>query len=182
MTTLTPTPTISSSAQARRVVDTLVAETGRHAVLRNELSQRGCPRAFDRVLREYCQAGVLTRVGHGIYGIGRAKVFQIVPEVMPKLGYTILPGEPVRGYSQKSGGAVWRLDRPCHRIIRKRGVQAMFETPNGRLVRPRNKGRNMREQPARRASDTVRRSDRKAIGTLCGREDDSRGGVGSPGR
>ena len=154
MTTLTPTPTISTTAQARRVVDTLVAETGRHAVLRTELSQHGHPRAFDRVIREYCQAGVLTRVGHGIYGIGRAKVFQIVPEVMPKLGYTILPGKPVRGYSRKSGGAVWRLDRPCHRIIRKRGVQAMFETPHGRLVRPRKRGRSTREQPTRRAIES----------------------------
>ena len=61
-------------------------------------------------------------------------MFDIVPEVMPKLGYRILPGEPVRGYSQKSGGAVWRLDRPCRRLIRKRGVRAVFETPDGKPV------------------------------------------------
>ena len=112
----------------------LLAEAGRKAVLRSELTPHAPAHACDRALRHYCETGRLTRVGRGIYGIGAAKVFEIVPEVMPKLGYRILPGEPVRGYSQKSGGAVWRLDRPCRRVIRKRGVQAMFETPDGRRV------------------------------------------------
>ena len=102
--------------------------------MRAELVPHAPAHACDRALRRYCESGELTRVGQGIYGIGAAKVFDIVPEVMPKLGYRILPGEPVRGYSQKSGGAVWRLDRPCRRLIRKRGVQAMFETPAGRPV------------------------------------------------
>ena len=118
----------------------LLAEAGRKAVLRSELTPHAPAHACDRALRHYCETGRLTRVGRGIYGIGAAKVFEIVPEVMPKLGYRILPGEPVRGYSQKSGGAVWRLDRPCRRVIRKRGVQAMFETPEGRRVAKRRQG------------------------------------------
>ena len=77
----------------------LLAEAGRKAVLRSELTPHAPAHACDRALRHYCETGRLTRVGRGIYGIGAAKVFEIVPEVMPKLGYRILPGEPVRGYS-----------------------------------------------------------------------------------
>ena len=117
---------------ACEAIGSLLREDGRKAILRSELTSYAPAHACDRALRSYCASGELTRVGQGIYGIGAAKVFDIVPEVMPKLGYRILPGESVRGYSQKSGGAVWRLDRPCRRLIRKRGVQAMFETPDGR--------------------------------------------------
>ena len=138
---------------ACEAVGSLLREDGRKAILRSELVPHAPEHACDRALRHYCELGELTRVGHGIYGIGAAKVFDIVPEVMPKLGYRILPGEPVRGYSQKSGGAVWRLDRPCRRLIRKRGVQAMFETPDGRPVANRQKGITvmpMQEPPTRR--------------------------------
>ena len=133
-------------------ISRLIAEPRRKAILRTELTSHAPGHACDRALRHYCEAGQLTRVGQGIYGIGNAKVFEIVPEVMPKLGYRILPGEPVRGYSQKSGGAVWRLDRPCHRVIRKRGVQAMFETPDGKLVtrQQRTAMDTPKEQPTRR--------------------------------
>ena len=138
---------------ACEAVRRLLRETGRKAILRSELVAHAPAQACDRALRHYCESGELTRVGQGIYGIGAAKVFDIVPEVMPKLGYRILPGEPVRGYSQKSGGAVWRLDRPCRRLIRKRGVQAMFETPDGRPVASRQEGTAMepkKEPPTRR--------------------------------
>ena len=138
---------------AREAIGRLLREAGRKSVLRSELVPHAPAHACDRALRHYCESGELTRVGQGIYGIGDAKVFDIVPEVMPKLGYRILPGEPVRGYSQKSGGAVWRLDRPCRRVIRKRGVQAMFETPDGRPVAFRQQGGNtkpMREPPTHR--------------------------------
>ena len=137
---------------ACEAVGRLLREAGRKAILRSEVVRHAPAHACDRALRHFCEAGELTRVGRGIYGIGAAKVFEIVPEVMPKLGYRILPGEPVRGYSQKSGGAVWRLDRPCRRLIRKRGVQAMFETPNGRPVASRQQGSTMepmQEPPAR---------------------------------
>ena len=138
---------------ACEAVRLLLRETGRKAILRSELVAHAPAQACDRALRHYCESGELTRVGQGIYGIGAAKVFDIVPEVMPKLGYRILPGEPARGYSQKSGGAVWRLDRPCRRLIRKRGVQAMFETPDGRPVANRQEGTTMepmKEPPTRR--------------------------------
>lgn len=131
-------------------ISRLIAEPGRKAILRAELTPQAPGHACDRALRHYCGTGQLTRVGQGIYGIGNAKVFEIVPEVMPKLGYRILPGEPVRGYSQKSGGAVWRLDRPCHRVIRKRGVQAMFETPDGKFVKQQ---RQRQRQGQRKAMD-----------------------------
>ena len=128
---------------ACKAVGRLLREDGRKAILRSELVPLAPAHACDRALRHYCETGTLTRVGQGIYGIGAAKVFDIVPEVLPKLGYRILPGEPVRGYSQKSGGAVWRLDRPCRRVIRKRGVQAMFETPDGKPVASRQQGGTM---------------------------------------
>ena len=142
----------------REAIERLIDEPGRKAILRTELTPLAPTHACDRALRHYCGTGQLTRVGQGIYGIGNAKVFEIVPEVMPKLGYRILPGEPVRGYSQKSGGAVWRLDRPCHRVIRKRGVQAMFETPDGKFVKKQGKAAmetpdtpdTQKEQPTRR--------------------------------
>ena len=137
---------------ACEAVGSLLREDGRKAILRAELVARAPAHACDRALRHYCDSGELTRVGQGIYGVGAAKVFDIVPEVMPKLGYRILPGEPVRGYSQKSGGAVWRLDRPCRRLIRKRGVRAIFETPDGRLVANRQRGvaMNPQQPPTRR--------------------------------
>ena len=145
--------TVGSAYEAAcKAIGRLLRERGRKAILRSELVVHAPAHACDRALRHYCESGELTRVGQGIYGIGAAKVFEIVPEVMPKLGYRILPGEPVRGYSQKSGGAVWRLDRPCRRLIRKRGVQAMFETPNGRPVASRQQGSTMepmQEPPAR---------------------------------
>ncbi len=141
---------------ACEVVGRLIREAGRKAILRSELVSHAPAHACDRALRHFCESGELTRVGQGIYGIGAAKVFEIVPEVMPKLGYRILPGEPVRGYSQKAGGAVWRLDRPCRRLIRKRGVQAMFETPSGRPVASRQQGSTMepmQEPPVRSEID-----------------------------
>ena len=59
----------------------------------------------------------------------------MVPEILPKLGYTILPRPPVRNWSFKSGGNVWRIDRPCTRLILKHGVEAVFESPQGKLYK-----------------------------------------------
>lgn len=111
----------------------LMNEPGRNAVLRSELlaKTKASPSSCDRALKKYCELEKLVRVGQGVYGIGRAKVFDIVPEVMPKLGYQIQAVQRVRGYSQKSSGRVWRLDRPCRRQIRKKGVHAVFEVANG---------------------------------------------------
>ena len=118
---------------ASETLDKLIAERKRKAVLRSELLKRADASASscDRALKNQCERGTLVRVGQGIYGVGRAKVFEIVPEVMPKLGYQILPVQRVKGYSQKSSGRVWRLDKPCRRQIRKKGVQAIFEVGDG---------------------------------------------------
>ncbi len=114
-------------------LDLLLSEKGRKAVLRAELlnlsdaSSSSC----DRVLKKKCDDGTLVRVGQGIYGIGNAKVFEIVPEVLPKLGYIIQKPQRVKGYSQKLSGRIWQLDRPCRRQIRKKGVHAVFEVGTG---------------------------------------------------
>ena len=91
-------------------------------------------------------------------------MFDIVSEVMPQLGYRILRGELVRGYSQKSGSAVWRLDRPCRHLIRKHGVQArqywltvsdagpFSSKPHRQLMTLPKKARTFRGTPAKSAS------------------------------
>ncbi|MCY3858003.1 MAG: nucleotidyl transferase AbiEii/AbiGii toxin family protein [Gammaproteobacteria bacterium] len=137
--------------QADRALDHLIHEPGRCAVLRSELlalsdsSTSSC----DKALKRKCESGILVRVGHGIYGIGNAKVFQIVPEVMPKLGYEFLHVKRVSGYSQKSGGSVWRLDKPCRRVIRKRGVWAVFEGPDGTVTNVKDQSRSMNQKPSK---------------------------------
>ncbi|MCY3885553.1 MAG: hypothetical protein OXG24_11645 [Gammaproteobacteria bacterium] len=76
---------------ARQTLNQMVKETGRKAILRSELLERAesSPSSCDRALRRSCNKGILVRVGQGIYGVGSAKVFDIVPEVMPKLGFSI---------------------------------------------------------------------------------------------
>lgn len=119
--------------RANEALKKLLREDGRKAVLRVELLKRSTasPSSCDRALKRSCDDGSLVRVGHGVYAIGNAKVFEVVPEVMPKLGYEILPVQRVRGYSQKTSGRTWRLDRPTKRQIRKRGVYAVFEDKEG---------------------------------------------------
>ncbi len=119
--------------RANEALKRLLREDGRRAVLRAELLNRSTasPSSCDRALKRSCDDGSLVRVGHGVYAIGNAKVFEVVPEVMPKLGYEILPVQRVRGYSQKTSGRIWRLDRPSKRQIRKRGVYAVFEDKEG---------------------------------------------------
>lgn len=137
--------------QADQALEHLINEPGRFAVLRSELiavsdsSTSSC----DKALKRKCETGALVRVGHGIYGIGNAKVFQIVPEVMPKLGYEFVSVQRVKGYSQKSGGSIWRLDKPCRRVIRKRGVWAVFEGPDGAVTNLKNQTRSMNQKPSK---------------------------------
>ena len=137
--------------KARDALDLLVREKGRKALLRSELvalstaSQSSC----DRALRWGCREGVLVRVGQGIYGIGNAKVVEIVPEIMPKLGYRIEPAYRVEGYSQKLAGNAWNVDRACRRAISKHGVHAIFKSKNGATHNVRRA--NMTErQPSKR--------------------------------
>ena len=119
--------------RANEALEKLLREDGRKALLRAELLNRSTasPSSCDRALKRSCDDGSLVRVGHGVYAIGNAKVFEVVPEVMPKLGFEILPVHRVRGYSQKTSGRTWRLDRPTKRQIRKRGVYAVFEDKEG---------------------------------------------------
>ena len=119
--------------RANDALSKLLREDGRKALLRAELLEHSSssPSSCDRALRRSCDCGSLVRVGHGIYAVGNAKVFEVVPEVMPKLGYEILPVQRVKGYSQKTSGRTWRLDRPTKRRIRKRGVYAVFEDKQG---------------------------------------------------
>ena len=91
----------------------------------------------DRALQKRCLEERLVRISKGIYAIGQARMADLIPEVMPKLGYQILAGQTPKGYSQYCGGRVWRLDRACHRRIRRQGVYAYFETPGGEIVDPK---------------------------------------------
>lgn len=120
--------------RANEALKKLLREDGRKAVLRTELLNRSTasPSSCDRALKRSCDDGSLVRVGYGVYAVGSAKVFEVVPEVMPKLGYEILPVQRVRGFSQKTSGRTWRLDRPTKRQIRKRGVYAVFEDRKGK--------------------------------------------------
>lgn len=137
---------------AQQTLNHMLKESGRKAILRSELLERAesSPSSCDRALRHSCHKGILVRVGQGIYGVGRAKVFDIVPEVMPKLGFSIEPAHKVRGYSQKSAGNVWVVDKPCTRIIRKKGVYAFFQNKSGRVLNDRNRA-NLGVQPTQRA-------------------------------
>lgn len=125
-------------------LDALMSEPNRCAVLRKELVARSSAsaRTCDRVLQRYCAEEKLTRVSHGIYGIGQARVFDIVPEVMPKLGFEILGKQQVKGYSQKSSGRVWQLDRPSSRNVRRKGVRALFQTRQDGFTNLKRRGMN----------------------------------------
>ena len=130
---------MSVQSIAQRDLDRLIEEPGRHAILRRELvnvssaSESSC----DRALQKKCLEERLVRISKGIYAIGQARMADLIPEVMPKLGYQILAGQTPKGYSQYCGGRVWRLDRACHRRIRRQGVYAYFETPGGEIVDPK---------------------------------------------
>lgn len=134
---------------AVETLEALINEPDRCAVLRKELLElsTASARSCDRALNQYCADSKLTRVGHGIYGIGRSKVFQIVPEVMPKLGFEILGKPAVKGYSQKLNGCVWILDRPSKRNVRCRGVRALFE--NNQKITNRKVFQVMHHKPTR---------------------------------
>lgn len=96
---------------ALAVLDALVAQPGRHAVLRRELvkdlqRQGKTPASATRALQRRCADGSLTRVGAGIYAIGQSRIADIVPEVLPKLGYRILDTPALRNYSIRRSGTL----------------------------------------------------------------------------
>ncbi len=126
---------ISGTASARARIEALLNEPGRKALLRREALALGIPeRACDRAIRALRDDGRLCRFGQGVYGVGQVKLFDAAPEVLKRLGYEILPGRPVKGYSQRVSGSYIRLDRPCYRTLRARGVWLTFEKPDGKPI------------------------------------------------
>ena len=131
-------PVRSATAQAQEQIQRLLSEPGRTALLRREVLQMGIGSGpCDRALRKLRRSGMLTRFGHGVYGCGSTKLFTALPQILHKLGYMRVPGETVEGYSQRLGGTFVRLDKPCSRTLRARGVWLTFEKPNGTPVRRR---------------------------------------------
>jgi len=123
--------------QADARLDALLSEPGRRGLLRRELTGAGLPAGqADRALRKACMAGTIERVGHGIYAVGDARIAEIMPEVLPKLGYRILPTPPLRNYSIRRSGVTYRLDKPCRRLVMRRGVVATYENRKGGLIQP----------------------------------------------
>lgn len=138
-------------------LDRLLAEPGRQAVLPREL--KGSASAAYRALRRRCDDGTLQRVGHGVYARPRARLFDIVPEVLPKLGFKILPRPRLTNLNFKSGGNVWRVDRPCRLLLVKHGVAAAFESPQGSLYELRKPRMTpMQKLPSREEVDLHRGS------------------------
>ena len=128
----------TSTMDALAFLGALIAQPGRHAVLRRELvddlqRQGKAPASATRALQRRCADGSITRVGAGIYAIGQSRIADIVPEVLPKLGYRILDTPALHNYSIRRSGTLWRLDRSCRRRIARRGIVAVFEDRQGRI-------------------------------------------------
>ncbi len=133
-------------------LDRLLADPNRHAVLPREVA--GSPSAVHRALRKRCDDRTLQRVGTGIYARSSSKLFDVVPEILPKLGYTITPPRQVTNTNFKHGGSCWRIDRPFRRLIIKHGVKAVFRSPRGKLYKLRPfRMTAMQEPPARRETE-----------------------------
>ncbi len=114
----------------------LIGEGQRKGLLRRELTALGhSVGQVDRALSHARQLGLITRVGQGVYAVGDARIAEVMPEVLPKLGYQILPTPQLDNYSIRRSGVTYRLDRPCRRFIMRDGVVATFETPNGTLAK-----------------------------------------------
>lgn len=129
----------SSTSRALTAIEDLLDEQGRKALTRKEVLALGhSASASDRALRALRDGGRICRFGAGIYGVGRAKVFEAVPQALAALGYEVLPGQSVQGYSERPNGTVLRLNKRCRRKIRGRGVWLTWETPTGKVARVRN--------------------------------------------
>lgn len=129
----------SSTSRALTAIEDLLDEPGRKALTRKEVLTLGhSARACDRALRELRNGGRICRFGAGVYGVGQAKVFEAVPQALAALGYKVLPGQSVQGYSERPNGTVLRLNKRCRRKIRGRGVWLTWETPTGKVARAGN--------------------------------------------
>ncbi len=135
-------------------LDRLLADPGRHAVLPREVA--GSPSAVHRALKRRCEDRTLQRVGTGIYARSTSKLFDVVPEILPKLGYKVTPPPRITNLNFKHGGAVWRIDRPFRRLIIKHGVEAAFEAPSGELYSTRPvRMTALHEPPSRRETEVT---------------------------
>lgn len=132
-------PKESSTSRALTAIEGLLDEPGRKALTRKEVLTLGhSARACDRALRALRDGGRICRFGAGIYGVGRSKVFEAAPQALAALGYEVLPGRPVQGYSERPNGTVLRLNKRCRRKVRGRGVWLTWETPTGRVASMKN--------------------------------------------
>ena len=133
-------------------LDRLLADPRRHAVLPREVA--GSPSAVHRALKRRCADRTLQRVGTGIYARSTSKLFAVVPEILPKLGYKVTPPPRITNLNFKHGGAVWHIDRPFRRLIIKHGVKAAFRAPGGKLYRARpRRVTPLHEPPSRRETE-----------------------------
>ena len=126
----------------------IISDSDRKSVLRREILDLGYSDGqVDHALATARKQGLITRVGQGIYAVGDARISEVMPEALPKLGYRVLPKPPLSNYSIRRSGVTYRLDRPCHRFVMRNGVVATFETPQGRLSEVRTgKKRTMRKE------------------------------------
>lgn len=132
-------PKESSRSRALTAIEGLLDEPGRKALTRKEVLTLGhSASACDRALRALRDGGRICRFGAGIYGVGRAKVFEAAPQALAVLGYEVLPGRPVQGYSERPNGTVLRLNKRCRRKIRGRGVWLTWETSTGKVTSMKN--------------------------------------------
>ena len=132
-------PRESPVSQALAAIERLLEEPGRKALTRKEALALGhSANACDRALRALRSEGRISRFGAGVYGVGRTKVFEAAPQALAALGYEVLPGRPVQGYSERPNGTVLRLNKRCRRKIRGRGVWLTWETPTGKMAKERN--------------------------------------------
>ena len=129
---------VTATAHALEAIGRLLEEPGRLALTRAEVRALGvADGACDRALRRLRDEGRIRRYGSGIYGVGRAKVFQAAPQALASLGYRIVPSALPENWSTRSNGTVIRVDRRCRRRIAGHGVQMKLETPGGARSRPR---------------------------------------------
>lgn len=129
----------SSTSRALTAIEGLLEEPGRKALTRKEVLALGhSAGASDRALRALRDRGRICRFGAGVYGVGRAKVFEAAPQALAALGYEVLPGRPVQGYSERANGTVLRLNKRCRRKIRGHGVCLTWEMPTGEVASVRN--------------------------------------------
>ena len=129
---------ITATDRALVAIRRLLEQPGRLALTRAEVRALGiADGACDRALRRLRAEGRIRRYGSGIYGVGRAKVFEAAPQALASLGFRVVSPEPLESWSARPNGTVIRVDRRCRRRILGHGVQMKLETPDGRRASPR---------------------------------------------